>query len=72
MNACSAFLEVVTDALGSVAVLTAAVVIALTGRHMAAMLDGLQACLVEHFDVEHSTFQFERQVHTDHEHATHA
>jgi hypothetical protein len=36
------------------------------------MLDELQACLMEHFDVEHSTFRFERQVHTDHEHATHA
>jgi cobalt-zinc-cadmium efflux system protein len=40
--------------------------------HLAAMLDELQACRVEPFDVEHSTFQFDRQVHTDHEHATHA
>jgi cobalt-zinc-cadmium efflux system protein len=40
--------------------------------HLAATVDELQACLVEHFDVEHSTFQFERQVNTDYGYASNA
>lgn len=36
------------------------------------LLDELQQCLAGHFDVEHSTFQFEPAGHADHEHATHA
>jgi cobalt-zinc-cadmium efflux system protein len=40
--------------------------------HLAGMLDDLQGCLAGHFDVEHSTFQFERAAHADHEHETHA
>jgi cobalt-zinc-cadmium efflux system protein len=36
------------------------------------LLDCLQQCLAGHFDVEHSTFQFEPLGHADHEHAAHA
>jgi cobalt-zinc-cadmium efflux system protein len=35
------------------------------------LLDTLQECLAGHFDVEHSTFQFEAQSHIDHEVSTH-
>jgi cobalt-zinc-cadmium efflux system protein len=41
-------------------------------RHAPALLDQLQACLVGHFDVEHSTFQLEPASHADHEPGTHA
>jgi cobalt-zinc-cadmium efflux system protein len=40
--------------------------------HVPQLLDELQGCLAGHFDVEHSTFQFEPVSHVDHEHATHA
>lgn len=40
-------------------------------RHLPGLLDQLQQCLAGHFDVEHSTFQFESADHADHEHATH-
>ena len=39
--------------------------------HLPALLDRLQQCLAGHFDVEHSTFQFEPASHAAHEHATH-
>lgn len=39
--------------------------------HVPRLLDELQVCLVGHFDVEHSTFQFEPATHADHEHETH-
>ncbi len=39
--------------------------------HTPRILDALQACLGEHFDVEHSTFQLEPGGHVDHEHAGH-
>ena len=39
--------------------------------HTPRILDALQACLGEHFDVEHSTFQLEPAGHVDHEHAGH-
>jgi cobalt-zinc-cadmium efflux system protein len=39
--------------------------------HLPALLDQLQHCLAGHFDVEHSTFQFEPTGHADHESATH-
>ncbi len=41
--------------------------------HAPRMLDELQACVAEHFDVsvEHSTFQIEPATHPDHEHASH-
>jgi cobalt-zinc-cadmium efflux system protein len=35
--------------------------------HAPRVLDKLQACLVGHFDVEHSTFQFEPTAHSAHE-----
>lgn len=37
----------------------------------ARLLDDLQNCLAGHFDVEHSTFQFELAGHTEHEPGTH-
>ena len=40
--------------------------------HVPQLLDQLQSCLVGHFDVEHSTFQFEPAGHADHEHDRHA
>jgi cobalt-zinc-cadmium efflux system protein len=35
------------------------------------LLDELQRCLVGHFDVTHSTFQFEPAGHAEHEQRTH-
>ena len=40
--------------------------------HLTRMLDEMQGCLAGHFDVEHSTFQFEAAAHAGHEHPTHA
>ena len=40
--------------------------------HLPLLLDELQSCLESHFDVEHSTFQFEPAMHQDHERSTHA
>lgn len=40
--------------------------------HAPQLLDQLQACLGDHFDVEHSTFQLEPASHSDHEAETHA
>lgn len=40
--------------------------------HVPTLLDEMQQCLVGHFDVEHSTFQFESAAHADHEHETHS
>lgn len=39
--------------------------------HAPKLLDELQACLVGHFDVEHSTFQLEPSSHGNHEQTTH-
>jgi cobalt-zinc-cadmium efflux system protein len=39
--------------------------------HVPQLLDELQECLVGHFDVAHSTFQFEPSSHAAHEQATH-
>ena len=39
--------------------------------HLMRMLDEFQSCLSGHFDVEHSTIQFEAASHSDHEHAAH-
>jgi cobalt-zinc-cadmium efflux system protein len=39
--------------------------------HAPQLLDELQACLVGHFDVEHSTFQFEPASHAHHELGAH-
>jgi cobalt-zinc-cadmium efflux system protein len=40
--------------------------------HLARMLDELQACLADEFDVEHSTIQFEAKSHAAHELDRHA
>ncbi len=40
--------------------------------HVPQLLDEVQACLGTHFDVDHSTFQFEPESHAAHEHAAHA
>ncbi len=40
--------------------------------HVPRLLDEMQACLMGHFDVEHSTFQLESAAHSDHEHETHS
>ncbi|WP_166851436.1 cation diffusion facilitator family transporter [Isoptericola sp. BMS4] len=42
-----------------------------TDGHAGRILDELQACVAEHFDVEHSTFQVEPDTHPEHEHPTH-
>ncbi len=39
--------------------------------HVPRLLDELQSCLAGHFDVDHSTFQFESAAHAEHEHAAH-
>jgi cobalt-zinc-cadmium efflux system protein len=39
--------------------------------HLPRLLDELQQCLAGHFDVEHSTFQFEPASHAAHEHTGH-
>jgi cobalt-zinc-cadmium efflux system protein len=39
--------------------------------HTVELLDEMQGCLGGHFDVEHSTFQFEPAGHVDHEHEGH-
>jgi cobalt-zinc-cadmium efflux system protein len=56
-------------------VLTAHVVVDDTCFHdgqLPPLLDDLQSCLAGHFDVEHSTFQFERAIHAEHEPQAHA
>ncbi len=39
--------------------------------HLPRLLDQLQSCLADHFDVDHSTFQFEPVGHGRHEHTVH-
>ncbi len=39
--------------------------------HTPQLLDEVQGCLSDHFDVEHSTFQFEPAGHVEHEAGTH-
>ncbi len=56
-------------------VLTAHVVVddsCFLDAHLPELLDQLQRCLAMDFDVAHSTFQFERTGHADHENAAHA
>jgi cobalt-zinc-cadmium efflux system protein len=43
-----------------------------TDGHAPQVLDQLQACLIGHFDVEHSTFQLEPVSHLAHEQGSHA
>ena len=40
--------------------------------HLPELLHELQRCLADEYDVQHSTIQFERAMHADHEHPTHA
>jgi cobalt-zinc-cadmium efflux system protein len=40
--------------------------------HLPTLLDQLQGCLAGHFDLGHSTFQFEPAGHAAHEHSAHA
>ncbi|NHC22933.1 cation transporter [Nocardioides sp. IC4_145] len=40
--------------------------------HLASMLDDIQTCMADEFDVEHSTIQFEAATHADHEPHAHA
>ena len=40
--------------------------------HLPALLDELQRCLAGHFDVQHSTFQFEAGGHASHEPSAHS
>lgn len=56
-------------------VLTAHVVVddsCFSDGHVPVLLDQVQACLVGHFDVSHSTFQFEPVGHAEHERPAHA
>ena len=67
----------VTQISSGLPVLTAHVVVddeCFYDGHAPAMIDDLQKCVAEHFEVqiEHSTFQLERMVHIEHEHPTHA
>jgi len=39
--------------------------------HVPRLLDQMQDCLTGHFDVEHSTFQFEQAAHAGHEQSVH-
>ncbi|HEY8654594.1 MAG TPA: cation transporter, partial [Dermatophilaceae bacterium] len=39
--------------------------------HLPSLLDELQQCLAGHFDVEHSTIQFEAGSHAAHEPSAH-
>jgi cobalt-zinc-cadmium efflux system protein len=39
--------------------------------HLKTLLDDIQSCLSGHFDVEHSTIQFEAATHAEHEPARH-
>jgi cobalt-zinc-cadmium efflux system protein len=43
----------------------------LNGGGVARLLDHLQHCLANHFDVEHSTFQLEAATHAEHEPGAH-
>jgi cobalt-zinc-cadmium efflux system protein len=63
-----------TSVASTLPVLTAHVVVddsCFEDRHLPELLDQLQHCLAGHFDVEHSTFQFEPAGHAGHEPATH-
>lgn len=59
----------------NVATLSAHVVVedhCFSSGHAPQILDALQSCLGEHFDLEHSTFQLEPASHALHEHAQHS
>ena len=55
-------------------ILTAHVVISdecFRDGHAPQMLDAVQSCIADHFDIEHSTIQLEPAGHTGHEHGGH-
>ena len=61
-----------TSVASDLPVLTAHVVVdddCFTDGDLPRLLDHLQGCLAGHFDVEHSTFQFEPGGHAQHEHS---
>jgi cobalt-zinc-cadmium efflux system protein len=61
-----------TSVASDLPVLTAHVVVdddCFVDGHLPRLLDHLQGCLAGHFDVEHSTFQFEPVGHAEHEHS---
>jgi len=63
-----------TQVAANLPVLTAHVVVEDTcfqDAHLPGLLDELQQCLADEYDVEHSTFQFESAEHAGHEHPTH-
>jgi cobalt-zinc-cadmium efflux system protein len=63
-----------TQVAANLPVLTAHVVVedsCFSDAHLPGLLDELQQCLADEYDVEHSTFQFERAEHAGHEHPTH-
>jgi cobalt-zinc-cadmium efflux system protein len=63
-----------TQVAANLPVLTAHVVVedsCFHDAHLPGLLDELQQCLADEYDVEHSTFQFERAEHAGHEHPTH-
>jgi cobalt-zinc-cadmium efflux system protein len=39
--------------------------------HAPQILDALQQCLIDHFDIEHATFQLEPPAHEAHEEGLH-
>jgi cobalt-zinc-cadmium efflux system protein len=64
----------VTQVASGLPVLTAHVVVddsCFQDGHLRGILDDLQACLANDFDVEHSTFQLEAAAHSEHEGGTH-
>lgn len=87
LNMRAAWLEVVGDALGSdlrdlhassvatgLPVLPVHAVVddeCFHDGHLMRMLDELQECLAGHFDVQHSTIQFEAASHVAHEQGAH-
>ena len=61
-----------TSVASDLPVLTAHVVVddgCFVDGNLPRLLDHLQGCLAGHFDVEHSTFQFEPAGHAEHEHS---
>jgi cobalt-zinc-cadmium efflux system protein len=64
-----------TQVASDLPVLTAHVVVddsCFHDAHLPQLLDELQQCLAEDYDVTHSTIQFERAAHAEHEHPSHA
>ena len=60
----------IVEAIG--AVISGSLALLADAGHLPRLLDQLQQCLAGHFDVEHSTVQFEPASHAAHEHPVHA